>query len=115
MAKTSVARLRRICLAFPEAMEVEAWGTPTFRVRGRIFALVSRRDGGISFWCKAPSGAQMVLTGADPDRFFVPPYLGHKGWVGVRLDRHPDWAEVAALIDRSYRLIAPKRLAALVA
>ena len=57
----------------------------------------------------------MVLVGADPERFFVPPYVGHKGWVGARLDGRPDWDEVAALVRRSYRLIAPKRLVALIA
>jgi len=56
--------------------------------------------------------SQMVLVGADPDRFFVPPYVGHKGWVGMRLDDDPDWDEVGALVRRSYKLIAPKRLAA---
>ena len=61
----------------------------------------------------APPGSQMVLVGADPERFFVPPYVGPKGWVGMRLDTHPDWEEVAKVVTRSYRLIAPKRLAAL--
>jgi len=112
MPERSVDRLRAICLALPEAAEKETWGDPTFRVRDRIFALVRHGDGRLSFWCKAPEGSQMVLVGADPDRFFVPPYVGHKGWVGVRLDPEPDWAEVAALVRRSYRLIAPKRLSA---
>jgi predicted DNA-binding protein (MmcQ/YjbR family) len=107
-------RLRAICLALPDAQETQTWGDPTFRVRNRIFAMEKRGDGRISVWCKAPPGSQMVLVGADPDRFFVPPYVGHKGWVGMRLDRKPDWAEVAALVERSYRLIAPKRLAALI-
>jgi hypothetical protein len=110
LSELSVDRLRAICLALPEAVEKETWGDPTFRVRDRIFALVRHGDGRLSFWCKAPEGSQMVLVGADPDRFFVPPYIGHKGWVGVRLDPEPDWAEVAALVRRSYRLIAPKRL-----
>jgi hypothetical protein len=87
-------------------------GGPTFRVRGKIFAMEKRGDGRLS--CKAPPGSQMVLVGADPERFFVPPYVGHKGRVGVRLDSEPDWEEVAALVKRSYRLIAPKRLAALI-
>lgn len=105
-------RLRQTCLALPEAVEKEAWGDPTWRVRGKIFAMEKRGDGRVSVWCKAPPGSQMVLVGADPDRFFVPPYVGHKGWVGMRLDNGPDWNEVAALVTRSYGLIAPKRLSA---
>jgi predicted DNA-binding protein (MmcQ/YjbR family) len=89
-------------------------GRWTFRVREKIFATEKRGDGRISLRCKAPPGSQMMLVGADPDRFFVPPYVGHKGWVGMRLDGDPDWGEVAAVVRRSYRLVAPKRLAALV-
>jgi predicted DNA-binding protein (MmcQ/YjbR family) len=70
-------------------------------------------DGRLSFWCKAPPGSQQVLTGADPERFFVPPYVGSKGWIGMRLDRRPDWDEVAIVVKRSYRLIAPRKLVAL--
>ena len=70
-------------------------------------------DGRVSMWCKAPPGSQAVLVGADPARFFVPPYVGPKGWIGMRLDGGPDWAEVELLVRRSYGLIAPKRLAAL--
>jgi predicted DNA-binding protein (MmcQ/YjbR family) len=114
MRRHSIERLRAICLALPEAVEKEAWGDPTFRVRDKIFAMEKRGDGRISLWCKAPPGSQMVLVGADPERFFVPPYVGHKGWVGVRLDSNPDWSEVAAVVKRSYRLVAPKRLAGLV-
>ncbi|MDP9138581.1 MAG: MmcQ/YjbR family DNA-binding protein [Pseudomonadota bacterium] len=115
MPRQPIDRLRGICLALPEAAEKEAWGDPTFRVRDKIFAMEKRGDGRISVWLKAPEGSQMVLVGADPERFFVPPYVGDKGWIGVRLDRKPDWGELATLIKRSYRLIAPKRLAALVA
>ena len=113
MAKTATDRLRSICLALPEAAEKEAWGDPTFRVRDRIFAMEKRGDGRASVWCKAPPGSQMVLVGANPDRFFAPPYVGPKGWVGMRLDREADWDEVAAIVRRSYRLVAPRRLAAL--
>ena len=115
LSEPSTDRLRAICLALPEAVEKETWGDPTFRVRERIFALVRRGDGRLSFWCKAPEGSQMVLVGADPDWFFVPPYVGHKGWVGMRLDPEPDWDEVAALVRRSYQLVAPKRLSARIA
>lgn len=110
MAKSPADRLRAICLALPEAMEKEAWGDPTFRVRDRIFAMFKQGDGRPSLWCKALPGSQTVLVGADPERFLVPPYVGHRGWVGMRLDRRPDWNEVAELVRRSYRLTAPKRL-----
>lgn len=112
MSRRPTDRLREICLTLPEAVEKETWGDPTYRVRDRIFAMEKHGDGRISLWCKAPPGSQAVLVGADPARFFVPPYVGHKGWVGVRLDRGPDWAEIAAIVRRSYRLVAPRRLAA---
>lgn len=111
MPRQPVDHLRALCLALPEAEEKEAWGDPTFRIRDKIFAMEKRGDGRISVWCKAPPGSQHVLVNADPERFFVPPYVGHKGWVGMRLDNGPDWDEVAALVRRSYCLIAPKRLA----
>lgn len=104
-------KLRAICLDLPEASEKLAWGDPTFRVRDKIFAMEKRGDGRVSVWCKAPPGSQDVLVFADPERFFVPPYVGHKGWVGMRLDEDPNWSEVAEIVRRSYRLIAPKRLA----
>jgi predicted DNA-binding protein (MmcQ/YjbR family) len=107
-------RLREICLALPEATEKPFAGhtTPGFRVRDRFFAMGSEHNGQASVWCKAPPGAQDVLTGADPRRFFVPPYLGPKGWVGVRLDDTVDWHIVEDLVLDSYRLTAPKKLAA---
>ena len=82
MSLTPIDQLRAICLALPEAEERETWGDATFRVRDKIFAMVKQGDGRVSFWCKAPPGSQMILVGADPERFFVPPYVGHKGWVG---------------------------------
>ena len=114
MAKKPIDCLRAICLALPEAVEKEAWGDPTFRVRDKIFAMEKRGDGRISVWCKAPSGSQAVLVGADARRFFIPPYVGSKGWIGMRLDDKPDWDEVAVVVTRSYRLVAPKKLAVLV-
>lgn len=106
-------RLRTVCLAFPEATEKQAWGDPTWRVRDRIFAMQKGNyDGGRpSLWLKAHAGAAEVLVAPDRDRFFVPPYVGHKGWIGVYLDGPDvDWDELADLITDSYRLIAPKRL-----
>lgn len=113
-ADSPSTRLRAICLALPGAVEREAWGDPTWRVRERIFAMEKRDDGRVSAWLKAPPGAQQVLLGAAPERLFAPPYVGHKGWIGIHLDDGPDWAEVAWLIRRSYKMTAPKRLAALV-
>lgn len=107
----AAGRLRAICLALPEAEERETWGAPTYRVRDKIFAMLRTGDGRISLWCKAPPGAQEILVGADPELFFRPPYVGPKGWVGMRLDRGPDWREVEALVRRSYGLTAPRRLA----
>lgn len=104
-----------ICRALPEAEERETWGAPTWRVRDRIFAMERTDERGLSLWLKAPPGAQEVLIGADPARFFAPPYVGPKGWIGVRLDGASDWGEVESLVARSYRLVAPKRLARLVA
>jgi predicted DNA-binding protein (MmcQ/YjbR family) len=113
MADAPGGRLRAICLALPEAGEKEAWGHATYRVKDKIFAMERQDDGRVAVWVKAPPGSQEVLIGAAPERFFRPPYVGHKGWVGMRLDDGPDWAEVVGLVTRSYRLIAPRRLAAL--
>ena len=110
MSKKITEHLRAICLALPEATEKEAWGDPTFRVRDKIFAMEKRGDGRVSVWLKAPAGFQEVIVATDPESCFVPPYVGHKGWIGVRLDKRPDWEAVAKMITRSYRLVAPKRL-----
>jgi predicted DNA-binding protein (MmcQ/YjbR family) len=112
MALSPATRLRRICLALPEAEERETFGHPTYRVREKIFAM-ERHEQGVALWCKAPKGSQAVLIGADAARFFAPPYVGPKGWIGMRLLDRPDWDEVASLVRRSYEMTAPKRLAAL--
>ena len=103
-------QLRAVCLALPEATEKIAWGTPTFRVRDKLFAMFSddhHGDGRVAVWCKAPLGVQEALVGAEPDAFFVPPYVGHNGWIGIRLE-DADWEVVADLIADSYRMTAPK-------
>jgi hypothetical protein len=105
-------RLRHICLALPEAMEKETWGDPTFRIRDKIFAMAKFGDGRASVWCKAPPGVQAILVGADPDRFFKPPYVGPSGWIGIRLDVEVDWEELEGMVEESYRMTAPKRLSA---
>jgi len=107
-----VAALRRICLALPEVVERQFGGhtAPAFRVRDKLFCTL--REDGTALTCKAGPGEQALLVAADPGRFFVPPYVGHKGWVGVRLDRPVDWDEIAELAEESYRLIAPRALVA---
>ena len=105
-----LSRLRAICLALPEAVEKETWEAPTFRIRDKIFAMVHGWDGRAGVLCKAPPGAQTILVAAAPERFFRPPYVGHKGWIGFWLDGAPDWGEIADLIGRSYRMTAPKKL-----
>jgi predicted DNA-binding protein (MmcQ/YjbR family) len=106
-------RLRAICLALPEAAEKITWGDPTWRVRDRMFALQKGNVAGHrpSLWVKAAPGVQTDLVDGDSDLYFVPPYVGGKGWVGLYLDggRLP-WDDVAARIEASYRLIAPRRL-----
>jgi hypothetical protein len=118
MAPRPLTRVRKLCLALPEAHEVEAWGEPTFRVRNKLFAMYADAGnhhgaGRPAVWCKAGAGNQQLMVAAAPSRFFVPPYVGPSGWVGVYLDGAVDWAELGGLLEDSYRLIAPKRLAAL--
>jgi predicted DNA-binding protein (MmcQ/YjbR family) len=112
MPRRALDRLRAVCLALPEAAEKLTWGTPTFRVRDKIFAMHTVGDGRPSLWCKGSPGAQEVLVACDPARFYVPPYVGHRGWIGLRLDVRIDWDQLADLVEESYRLTAPKRLAA---
>ena len=116
---TALERVRRLCLALPEAHEVEAWGEPTFRVRNKMFAMYAdpashHGKGRASVWCKAAPGNQALMVAAAPERFFVPPYVGPSGWVGIRLGRGTDWKELGELLTDGYRLAAPRRLAALV-
>ena len=107
------ARLQALCLSLPEAIEQETWEAPTFRVRNKIFAMVRSGEGRVSVWCKARPGVQEMLISADPGRFFKPPYVGPKGWIGIHLDDEVDWDEVEDLVEESYRMTAPKRLSAL--
>jgi hypothetical protein len=107
-------RIRRICLALPETSERLSHGAPTFFVRGkRSFLTVMTNhhgDGRYAVWCAAPDGMQQMLVETDPERFFVPPYVGHRGWLGVRLDRGLDWDELAGIAEDAYAEVAPARL-----
>jgi predicted DNA-binding protein (MmcQ/YjbR family) len=108
-------RLRRICLALPGATEKEAWGDPTWRVRDKIFAMQkgNYEGGRPSVWMKARDGAQEMLTATNPESFFVPPYVGHKGWIGVYMDiPRIQWSLLADLIGESHGLVDRSRKAA---
>jgi hypothetical protein len=110
----ALTRIRRICLALPDATEKIAWGSPTFRVRDRIFVMFLNNhhgDGRLAIWCNADRDAQVAILEADPRRFFLPPYVGPRGWIGIRLDRRPNWAVVAALIEEGHRRVRPRRCA----
>ena len=113
----ALTRVRKICLVLPEAHEKIAWGVPTFRVRDKQFAMYldnHHGDGRLALWCKAAEGAQEILVESDPGSFFVPPYVGHLGWVGIELDKGLDWGVIEGLLREGYLEIAPKRLRDLV-
>jgi hypothetical protein len=108
-------RLRALCLALPEVTEKLSHGEPTWFVR-KVFVMYANHhhDDVLGFWCAAPPGTQEALVAERPDRFFRPPYVGHRGWLGVRLDRPgTDWDEIAEIVTDAYREIAPKKLVAL--
>lgn len=109
-------RLRALCLALPEVTERLSHGEPTWFVRGKkTFVMYAdhHHDDRLAFWCAAPPGAQQELVAQDPGRFFRPPYVGHRGWLGVYLDVDGvDWDEIAELVTDAYRQIAPKSLVA---
>lgn len=110
VAADPIGRLRAICLALPDTSEKVAWGEPTWRVGGRLFAQLDNHHHGadhLAVWLPAPLGEQEALVKADPARFFRPPYVGIRGWVGVRIDGRPSWTQVAALVEQAYRHVAP--------
>jgi hypothetical protein len=107
--------LRKLCLALPETTERLSHGEPTWFVRGKkTFVMFAdhHHDDMLAFWCPAPPGAQEELVRTEPERFFRPPYVGHRGWLGVRLDVDVDWGEIDRIVREAYRLVAPKTLAA---
>ena len=116
MTNDPLERLRSLCLALPEATERLSHGEPTWFVRDKktfvMFVDDHHGDGRLAVWCSAPPGVQAQLVEQEPERFFRPPYVGGRGWIGVRLDRDADWAEIAELCQDAYRVIAPARLAA---
>jgi hypothetical protein len=112
--RAALERIRRLCLALPETSERPSHGAPSFFVREKkCFLMVlddHHGDGIFGIWCAAPPGNQELLIAADPARFFRPPYVGHRGWLGVRLDGAVDWDEIAGIVEDAFATVAPKRL-----
>ena len=110
----TLERLREICLGLPEVNERLSHGAPTFFVRDRrAFLMVltdHHGDGRFAIWCAAADGIQQLLVENDPEKFFRPPYVGHRGWLGVRLDRGLDWDELAGIAEDAYADVAPAKL-----
>jgi hypothetical protein len=110
----TLRRLREICLGLPATSERLSHGAPTFFVREkRAFLMVltdHHGDGRFAIWCAAADGMQAMLVEADPAKFFVPPYVGHRGWLGVRLERGLDWDELAGIAEDAYAEVAPAKL-----
>ena len=114
---TELDRVRAICMRFPEVTERPSHGAPTFFIRGKTAFVQFWVDGHHEhdfphLWCAAPPGGQEALIASDPARYFRPPYVGHRGWVGVRMDIPVDWAEIAEVCEEAYRTAAPTRLVA---
>lgn len=110
----ALGRLREICLSLPETSERLSHGAPSFFVRGKTCFLMllddHHGDGRFAIWCAAPAGDQQLLVDADAEKFFVPPYVGHRGWLGVRLDRDLDWDELRGIVEDAFCAVAPKKL-----
>ncbi|HZF24672.1 MAG TPA: MmcQ/YjbR family DNA-binding protein [Steroidobacteraceae bacterium] len=113
MTKDLNQAVREVCLSFPEAEEYLSHGSPNFRVRGKTFAtyVVNHHgDGRIALWLNAPPGSQEQHTRAAAKHFFVPPYVGPRGWLGVQLDKGLSWQHIAALVREAYEKVAPRAL-----
>jgi predicted DNA-binding protein (MmcQ/YjbR family) len=113
VGKDIQAAVRELCLTFPESEERPSRGSPDYRVKGKTFAtyVVNHHgDGRVALWLRAPPGAQKLYTESEPEHFFVPPYVGPRGWLGVHLDRGLDWGRIATHVRDAYIEVAPKRL-----
>jgi hypothetical protein len=112
---TPLERLDGICTAFPEVTQRPSHGAPTWFVRGRASFLTYWAHGHHQnqfphLWCAAPQGVQQELVETEPERFFRPPYVGGRGWIGVRLDPGVAWDELAGICEEAYRTVAPRTL-----
>ena len=114
MGKDISAAVREICLSFPSTEEVPGHGMPDFKVTGgktfATYAINHHGDGHLALWLCSPPGAQSMYVDAEPEYFYVPPYVGPKGWLGVDLDKGLSWLRVADLVREAYAQVAPKAL-----
>lgn len=113
MVKDINQAVREVCLSFPEAEEYLSHGSPNFRVQGKTFAtyVVNHHgDGRVALWLNASAGAQEHYTRSEARHFFVPPYVGPRGWLGVSLNTGLSWRRIAALVRQAYEKVAPTRL-----
>ncbi len=113
--RNPLERLRKLCLLFPQTTERLSHGEPTWFIQDKktfVTYANHHHDDRLAFWCAAPDGAQDVLISAAPERFFRPPYVGTRGWLGVYLDVPVDWDEIAQVVDDAYRSVASRRLLA---
>jgi hypothetical protein len=112
--KAALERLRQICLALPETSERPSHGAPSFFVRDKKCFLMlldnHHGDGRFAIWCAAPARNQELLIAANADRFFRPPYVGHRGWLGVLLNDGVDWDELEGIVEDAFASVAPKNL-----
>jgi len=111
--RPELEKVREICLALPEVSEKLSHGSPTWFAGKKTMVMFlddHHGDGRLALWMAAEPGVQHDMVEQEPERFFVPPYVGHRGWLGVRLDRSPDWDEMADMIEEAYRVVAIKRL-----
>lgn len=111
-AGEALGRLRALCVALPDVEERLSHGTPAFFTKNRQFVHFwddHHGDGRLAIWCAAPLGMQEALVTADPARFFKPPYVGHRGWLGVRLDTDIDWKEVEHILGYAHRAVSEPR------
>src|SRR5256885_8064592 len=116
MAKDIHQAVREVCLAFPQAEEFVSHGAPNFRVKGgktfAAYVVNHHGDGRVALWLNAPPGAQEQYARGEPEYFFVPPYVGPRGWLGVNLDQGLSWKRIAAQVRQAYEHTAPRRLVA---
>ena len=117
MSRNQLSRLRKVCLSLPEVEERTSHGEQAWFIQGKkLFVTYAdhHHDDRVALWCAAPEGMQAALVETAPDRYFVPPYVGGRGWVGCYLDSEVDWEELEEIVVDAYLEVAPARLGSLV-